>query len=330
MLASMAGVSPANDAGGHSGQPAATITNSSNSTCIPLYPKSRADQDASILVSGQYCVVQNFNQPKLSGAGHSGPAYDHALIEIRGGDVFVDLQGHTLSSGFRSSGILSYSLANRGYAKREPQIFGLETRRIVVRNGTIDLRSKGTGAGVRLIKWWSLDNLDESVPRRVEKYEPTQFILENLLIKTSSVGIQLEGDGNIVRNCKIESSGNAAIIMAGPNSQIVNNDIILKEPFMPTELANEGDWLFLLPRLADARKRTRAVIALRQGSGSVISGNKIEIEGASPTRHAIFIRDGSEAVRVEDNIFIGTDKPVTLSERSVAELRNNTLRESRR
>lgn len=286
-------------------------------SCIPLLPRSEANQDAVIDRAGAYCVDRDFRQPALYGAGHSGPRYDHALVAVGGGDVTIDLRRHTLHTDARSHGVLSAARVNMGGARDQKREFGASTRNITVRNGVIDLR--GTGTGVRLVRWWDLIALDERMPQEAAPYEKTRYVLENLTIKTDNVGIQLEGDGNIVRNCLIESDGDAAIIMAGPNSQIIGNTIVLGNPSIPTwvKSSEAGDLPGMLYKTPAARKQTRAAIVLQDGSGSVLRGNRIEVKGKSATRHSIFLNNGSKDVLIEGNSFVdGVDATMVLGDSS--------------
>lgn len=171
-----------------------------------------------------------------------------------------------------------------------------------------------------------MDDIYNLRPKNSPEFKKSNVLLENLLIKTDNVGITLEGDGNIIRNCVIESSGEGAIMMAGRNGQIINNTIILKEPFIPTWLSySDEGWIYKLKNLAEYRRTPRAAIALHQATGTVISGNRIEVEGKSPTRHNIYLTDASIGVRIERNTFVGAENPVTFMMGSTAELKNNVF-----
>lgn len=69
----------------------------------------------------------------------------------------------------------------------------------------------------------------------------------------------------------------------------------------------------------------RAAIALHQATGTLISGNRIEVKGKSATRHNIYVANGSKDVRIEGNTFVGSDNTVTLVDGSTAELKNNVF-----
>lgn len=298
-------------------------SSAASAICIPLLPRSAADQVTLIENAGAYCIERDFRQPVLYGAGHHGPRYDHALVRVGGGEVTIDLKRHTLHTDARSHGLLSSARFNVGAARDEKREFGTSTRNVTVRNGTIDLR--GIGTGVRFFRWWNLIMLNEKTPSEATPYEKTRYVLDNLTIKTDNVGIQLEGDGNIVRNCIIESDGDAAIIMAGPNAKILNNTIVLGNPLIPTWTRSSelGSWLGMAIKAPAARKQTRAAIVLQDGSGSVIRGNRIEVNGKSATRHSIYLNNGSRDVLVEGNTFVnGVDPVVQLNGSSVRVARN--------
>ena len=281
------------------------------SACTMLYPRSAADQDASIDSAGPYCLGSDFNQSALYGAGHSGPRRDHALVSIEGGDVTIDLRQHTLHTDARSHGLRIFAKGNAGVTRDLKREFGTSSRNVTVRNGVIDLR--GIGTGVVFIREWNLIMLDEKIPPEAAPYEKTRYVLENLTIKTDNVGIQLEGDGNIVRNCVIESDGDAAIIMAGPNSQVLNNTIVLGEPWIPTWTKSSEAWdpFTMLYKTPAARRQTRAAIVLQDGGGSIVRGNRIEVKGKSATRHSIYLNNGSKDVLIEGNTFVdGVDAPL--------------------
>lgn len=80
-------------------------------------------------------------------------------------------------------------------------------------------------------------------------------------------------------------------------------------------------------RVSAEKAKPRAAIILRQASGAIISGNHITVEGASPTRHSIYVRDGGKNIRIENNTFMGTSNLVTLLDNSVVQLKNNKIKQ---
>jgi hypothetical protein len=200
-------------------------------------------------------------------------------------------------------------------------IFGLHSRNIVIRNGTIDLR--GVGTGISLIDGWNPYSINQIIPQDSTNREQTHYVLENLHIKTDNIGIVLAGSGNIIRNCVIESSGNAAIIVTGSHGQILNNEIILNNPIIPSSLGGRALLDIGLSRFLEERRAPKAAIALRNAPGTLIKGNYIQVIGQSATRFNIYLSDASVMARVEDNTFVGAGPPVTLRDTSTAKLKNN-------
>jgi hypothetical protein len=301
------------------------IVNSPPPSCIQIRPEGQTYQEAVTREPGTYCAVADFWQRRLYGAGHSGPGEWRSLISIEGGDVTIDLMNHTLHSDGDSSGVSAFLRPNVEYLEALKQ-----RKNITIKNGVLDLR--GLGKGVNLANLWRAYSIDQAAPKNLIVYAKTNFILDNLLIKTDSIGIILEGEGNVIRNCIIESNGRAAIMMAGPNGLIENNTIVLSNKFMPG-LASftfakfmEGTYsLGNIYNLLDERREPKAAIVLHQGTGTVIRRNRIEVKGKSETRHTIYITDASRDVHVDRNTIIGTDDPVTLAKESTAILKDNVL-----
>ena len=285
--------------------------------CVELRPETETHQDAMVENSGQHCVVLDFWQQRLHGAGHSWPGTYHRLIGVHSSNVTIDLMNHTLHSDGDSSGI---AIHFNGFNKNKNKDIA---RNIIIKNGVIDLR--GAGTATKNNNKWRMNNIDEAIPDNFTGYEKTNVILENLLIKTDSIGMALEGDGNIIRNCVIESGGSAAITLAGPNGKIINNTIILTDPFFPQWFSSGRHTDNVFTRLFEARRINRAAIALHQATGTVINGNRIEVRGKSPTRHNIYLTDASENVHIEGNTIVGADDPVTLVKGSTATMKNNVF-----
>jgi hypothetical protein len=300
--------------------------------CIELRPDSGPYQEASILKPGRYCITVDFWQYRLSnGAGHSGPAPYRHLIGIKGGDVSIDMVNHILHSDGHSSGIYAATMSNRGSAMYTKSNYGHQTRNINIKNGVIDLR--GLGTGVVLINQWDMHRIDAETPENMRSYEKSNFVLENLLIKTDNIGIILEGEGNIVRNCIIESGGSAAISMAGPGGKIINNTIILKNPIRPGSMSGINFWNFETRNIAEFMKERlapKAAIALHQANGTIISGNRIEVMGSSASRHSIYLTDSSRDVHIEGNTIIEKSDTVTLAKGSTAVMKNNVFKLEKR
>ena len=294
-------------------------------TCTILLPESGPYKEAVIWEPGTYCIGADFWQRRLHGAGHSGPAPYRHLVAVKASDVTIDLANHTLHTDGHSSGIVERIIPKNENDDSPSSKYGLRRKNITIRNGVIDLR--GLGTGVSSVDKWHMYDINQAIPDGLTGYQKTGIVLENLLIKTDNVGIILEGDGNIIRNCIIESSGNAAIMMAGPNGRITNNTIVLKDPFIPTWLANDSSKgpISIMMETSRYRKMPRAAIVLHQASGTVIVGNRIEVEGKSASRHNIYVTDASKDVRIEGNTIVGFDDPVTLLNGSTATMKDNVF-----
>jgi len=291
--------------------------------CIVLKPEIGPYQESVIWQSGIYCIGVDFWQESLSnGAGHSGPAEYRQLVAVRASDVAINLVNHILHSDGHSSGI-DIGVDENKQIKGMPRVTIIGSN-VIIKNGVIDLR--GLGVAVNNHNNWRMLKIDERAPENFNGYKKSRVIIENILIKTDNIGVVLEGDGNIIRNCIIQSGGTAAITMAGPNGQIRNNSIVLTAPFIPGSMqGTHFDQTRQFTELFEARREPKAAIALHQATGTIISGNRIEVRGKSPTRHNIYLADASTDVRIEGNTFVGAEDPVTLLKGSTAILKNNVL-----
>lgn len=302
------------------------ILYSQKNHCISLLPDPGPYKEAEIKRSGKYCVNDDFWQERLSDlAGHSGPGSHRHLIDVATSNVEIDILNHTLHSDGHSSGIVLGQDYQNATDTDSATVRNLPmAKNVTIKNGVLDFR--GLGNGVVQFNQWRMYSIDESVPKDFQKYEITNVTLENLLIKTDNVGIILEGEGNTIRNCIIESGGIAAITMAGPNSKIINNRIVLTDPFIPGEMRGTKLRQFRdFSALLESRREAKAAIALHQATGSIISGNQIEVKGKSLSRHSIYLADASADVRIEENTFVGAENPVTLAGNSTAIIINNKL-----
>jgi hypothetical protein len=186
---------------------------------------------------------------------------------------------------------------------------------VPIRNGTIDLRG-GYGVSLtsdvvyeidKLVKADKLNrytqlNLAGAAHQAADRYELSDYVLENLTIKTSGEGIILVGKNSIVRNCKIDA-GNGSVQIYGPGAQVINNQIILNS-------ANQGPNKFGRPPVA---------LILHDAEGAVVSGNTITVKGKEKSAQAILLKR-SPNVRIENNKINGVaeafaidDSPTPLS-----------------
>ena len=295
--------------------------------CTRLTPDAGPYKEAVISNSGQYCLGTDFWQRRLyDGAGHSGPARYRHLIEVRASNVVIDLANHILHSDGHSSGIsinFDDSKKEKGAAE---SITIADT--IIIRNGVIDLR--GLGFALSNLSSWDIDGVEKKVDENLGKFKKTNIILENLFIKTDNMGILLEGDGNIIRNCVIESGGIVAIAMAGKNGKILNNKIILTSPRIPGKMkGSDLNRIRDLRQLIEARREVKAAIALHYASNTVISGNLIDVKQKSASRHAIYLTGSSKNVIIEGNTFTSAQNPVTIVDNSSTEMKRNIIKQEK-
>jgi len=289
--------------------------------CVILIADSGPYKEVGIKTRGRYCINNDILQKRLFDmAGHTGPSSYRHLVDVSASDVEIDLRNNTIRSDGHSSGIFLNRDLHAISTTDSDDVKLVEN--ITIRNGTLDIR--GLGNGVALFNKWRMSEIDERVPEIFNGYQKTKVTLENLLIKTDNIGIILEGDGNTIRNCTIESGGVAAITIAGPNTMIINNRILLKKPSVPGEMKGTKIRQFKdISALLESRREPKAAIVLHNATGSVISGNRIEVVGKSQTRHNIYITDESIDVRIQENTFLGTEDPVTSAGSSTAIMINN-------
>jgi len=243
--------------------------------CVRVVPKNNDIQAYDFDEPGNYCVEQDFYvQTGYSlSEGWRASVSTNVMLFITSSDVIIDLQGHELKTNSnRVNGVRANPDVD--YHPKPPN-------RIVIRNGTIDLRG---GDGVSLI---SQDIFGEGKAARHQAaslYSPANYLLENLTIKTSGEGIILVGKNSIVRNCKIEA-GNGAVQIYGPGAQVLNNKIVLNsaEP-NPNKYGDK-------PPIA---------LILHDAEGTVVSGNTITVKGKMKNAQAILLKR-SPNVRIENN-----------------------------
>ena len=299
--------------------------------CFELHPDNEIYQEAAVSNPGGHCVIKNFWQRRFCKAGHCAPAPYRNLVQIRGGDVTIDLMNHILHSDGHSSGIVASTQSNKTTFDREQRNFDFsqQTTRITLKNGVIDLR--GLGIGVALIDRWKMNFIDTSAPEGPPHYEKTGFILENLRIITDNTGVILEGDGNTIQNCIIESNGRAAIMMAGPNGLIEGNTIILdNRPFskirpITFDKFMEGIYNPVdIYRIIQTNRIQKAAIVLHQADNTLIRNNKILVKDESERRMSIYIDNNSKNINIIGNEFANIKKLIILVNGSTAVVENNT------
>ena len=278
-------------------------------SCTTLISQGPLDEFASISAPGKHCFTVNFGRLEVSAAGHTSTSWGNSVVYVSAGDVIIDLGGRTLTVDGLEDGIaLTKNVKN-----------------ITIQNGVIDLR--GVGAGVAFDGDWDMTFIKNVPTGSFKGYENTKFKLRNLTIRSDNIGVKLQGTGNVIQNCVIESGGDFAIAMAGQDGRITESTIVLNDPFISARLKRESrsDISILFERFFQYKRMTRAAIVLHDASGTEISSNRIEVKGKSDTRHNILVTHGSKNVRIEDNIFGSLDDWVTLFPGSTAQLARNAV-----
>lgn len=120
----------------------------SKADCVERALISSSDRSGSLTVPGRYCLPQDFRQQSYGGAGHIWPSQGHAILTLYGGDIDIDLRGHSLSANSRSYAISANAGLNAGRASRGQTAFGLTASRVRIHDGYIDLRPLGTSYSI--------------------------------------------------------------------------------------------------------------------------------------------------------------------------------------
>ena len=187
------------------------------------------------------------------------------------------------------------------------------------------------------------------LPRPKIEYLRTDFLFENMTLKSGRMAMLVEGSHTIIRNCTIESGGIAGIFIAGPNVTI-ENCTIRQRPQSEFSAIHEVPFIGSgFPRLPDEILYPgRAGIVLRDGSHAVIRNNRFRIDYTDPSpdncfekgsnrnvpkipvcpwknpAHCILVQDAAQNVLIEGNTFINIrGEPISLSEGTEAIVRDN-------
>jgi hypothetical protein len=301
-------------------------------TLEPRYPNHPEDKEFLIRRPGKYVLTEDIIQRQLWGAGHTGPY--GTMLSIYCGSVELDLQGHVFGADFGMGGISVSATRNRDFAKSFPERYGpasLDSRFVTLRNGTVDLaHGKDTGRGIEFSSNWD-DPAKQAASRPIRRikemgvvrdielrditYERNDYLFENLKVLTNALALAVEGSHTVIRNCVIESAGNACIFIAGPNVLIENCEIRLRK------------FDRRVGEMYSSSRQPRAAIVLRDGTNAVIRNNRIRVDYGEndPETHCILVRDGATDVLIEGNTFINVKgEPVTLTEGAQASVRDNS------
>lgn len=287
------------------------------------YPGSPGHEH-NIVEPGLYRLDRDIVVRKSLGlTGHSGPN-GGIVIQLLCGGVELDLAGHEIAVHHGLSAIALSAKASRELARRFPDKFtGLDSRKVTVRNGTIDLSDDSRGDdGVTLVDAWTdpgvmtlargEDGAGYAMAPKDPAYQRNEYRLEKLKVLSNGVGVALEGSQNALRDCVVESSGNVAVFSAGPDNLIENCEIRLR----PLERSPTSE-----------NSPLRGAIVLRDGSNTVIRNCRIRVDkGGLPSRtHCILARDGATNVVVENCTFVNVDEAdwITSMEGARVESRGN-------
>lgn len=298
-----------------------------------VYPDYPSRKKYEIKRPGKYAIDEDVIQRKLSGAGHVGPR--GIMLDIYCGSVEFDLQRHTFGADVGMGGVALSVKTNREYAEKFPKqgftAASLDNRFVTLRNGNIDLaRGKDTLTGILFSNEWRgpeqqmvtrpqiqtrLQGVFKDIDLPNITYTRNDYRFEQLKILTNAVAMSVEGSHTVIRDCIIESAGNAAVFIAGPNVTIENCEIRLRK------------FDKRVGEMYSSSRAPRAAIVLRDGSNAIIRNNRIRIDYGGedePETHGILVRDGATDVLIEGNTFINIQgEPVTLTDGAQAIVRDN-------
>jgi hypothetical protein len=255
---------------------------------------------------GQYAIDKDIVVHKQWGAGHTGPNGGE-VVSINCGHAIFDLGGHSIDVRYGLSGIGLDASVNREWArKHSDSLAGVDNRFVMIRNGSVVVLGGGVSdSGIEFTDAWRqpagqyfAHGADThgagDVPKSVS-YVRNDYHFEGLKVRARGLGIAAEGGHTVIRNCIIESAGNAGIFCAGPDVLIENCEIRLR-PLV------EGQNSYYSP--------LRAAIVLRDASNAIIRNNRIRVDrgGLPSDTRCILVRDGATNVVVENNTFINVDE----------------------
>ena len=201
------------------------------------------DHDLEVVTPGRYKLVKDIVVPRNPLAaifGESGKG--GCLVSLLTGEVELDLDGHEIDIRHDKAAISLSQGSNRElFPLRHLDPRGADGRHVTIRNGTVNLSDDDRGNdGIGLINKWTQPGrmrgaLGIDTPSGLESpkgvvYARTEYHLEKLKVLSRGVSVAVEGEWNVIRDCVIESSGNAAIFSAGPNVLIENCEIRLAGP----------------------------------------------------------------------------------------------------
>lgn len=278
-----------------------TLSNEKQSDCIPISiiePTNHKPRNFVIYTPGHYCLMEDLTfaynplNPFELLAGGNGK-----FGSIAPGTE-LDLRGHTLRSNLNGVSGLSTEGDRSGSSKPTT----IKNGKIVL-SGMDAIKAQNTYHYLYYDKPFKILDSNASGTSHLyqaarDGYISTRITLENLDITAGENAIFLEGNDNIIRNCKIRvKPGANAIQIFGNNVQILNNEIIVEANYK--YIAGKMGW-------TKEMQLSMAPIMVRDGDNSLISGNTITLKDTEENRpvQAISLRD-SRNVRIENNQIIG-------------------------
>jgi hypothetical protein len=292
------------------------------SECQVIHPTSGADAHAFVKKSGCYQLGEPINVRWRSrfSEGQSRIGSGYWMIGIEPVDVEVNLNGLLLSTETGNGGVTAR--ASRGDGLKWAPFAPNEFHRVVIRNGTINIRNSDggkTNKGILIpkeaqdIHQWSSN--PDPIPSPFRKVE---YLLENLTIKAGAAAALMMGDGITIRNCTIEVEGENALVIYGPNAVIENNRIVYR-------YSNADPHANPNRQATASYPEHHAAIYLRAADNAVVRGNTITVNGSDSSAKeplsAVAVID-SKGVRVEANQF-NLETPVLIHGASSAVLKAN-------
>jgi hypothetical protein len=292
-------------------------------TCSEIRPKSTAEAYIPIRKSGCYRLGESLHVGWKSSFSEGRKKISlgyAAMIFIEPLSTEIDLASLKLSSETGDGAIVARG--SRGDGSKWAPFAPNEFHRVVIRNGTIDIRNSDggrTNKGILIpkeaqdIHQWSSN--PDPIPAPFRKVE---YLLENLTIKAGAAAALMMGDGITIRNCTIEVEGENALVIYGPNAVIENNRIVYR-------YSNADPHANPNRQATASYPEHHAAIYLRAADNAVVRGNTITVSGSDSSAKeplsAVAVID-SKGVRVEANQF-NLQTPVLIHGASSAVLKAN-------
>ncbi|MCC2961290.1 right-handed parallel beta-helix repeat-containing protein [Massilia sp. IC2-278] len=296
---------------------------SSHGACIPLTSSQGTSFErwsVRVYRPGNYCLSQDLKQTELPAwlrLPHMAVPHDPLMVS-ESGNVSIDLAGHSMvTTTAAGQGMMHLGGAAWTDGKEHPHMQA--ARNISLRNGSISTKFQ---PAVIMAHRWNGNNkrfdgkkvgghyllgarLTDS-RGDIDRYESTDYVLENLTLTSDQIVVLMQGKNNIIRRCKIIGS-NAAVNLYGPNLVFEDNEIVMtaRDP-------------------ADAGGEPQVALYVEDGFGAVIRNNRFVIKGR-PDGAVAMEFSNSAGVVLEGNTVEGKASLYrTLDEKSTVEVRPAT------